>query len=179
MKHWPFIALSLLAISTSPLRATADSTRPDTPELTGSAPDFQYLSHDGRWRSLHDLRSKGHVLLVFETTDAQLAGLEREADSLRRQGVIPMAVLHRGESANWSAIERLGLSYSLLSDPEGDLASQFQAGVAAGEPRPAWCLVDRDGRVCALDRDALPESGFAGVVELALQPRERASAVRP
>jgi len=128
---------------------------------------------------LHDLRSEGHVLLVFAPADAQLAGLEREADSLRRQGVIPIAVFHRSESANWSAIERLGLTYSLLSDPRGDLASQFQGAPASDAPRPAWFLVDRDGRLCGLDRGALPESGLAGAVELALQPRERASAVSP
>jgi peroxiredoxin len=173
------IAISLLAISVSPLRAAADSARPEAAGLTDLAPDFQYLSNDGRWRFLHDLRSEGHVLLVFEPADAQLAGLEREADSLRRQGVIPIAVFHRGESANWSAIERLGLTYSLLSDPRGDLAAQFHGAAASGPPQPAWYLVDRDGRICGLDLGAIPESGFAGVVDAALQSRERASAVRP
>jgi peroxiredoxin len=179
LKHWPIVAISLFTFSTSPIRATADSAPTEAPGLTGTAPDFQYLSNDGRWKSLHDLRSEGHVLLVFEPADAQLVGLERESDSLRHAGVIPIAVFHRRESANWSAIERLGLTFSLLSDPRGDLASEFQGVAASDLPRPGWYLVDRDGRICALERGAIPESGFTGTIDAALQPRERASAVKP
>jgi len=179
LKHWPIVAISLLTIAVAPLHAVADSARPEPAEQSGLAPDFQYLGSDGRWKFLHDLRSEGHVLLVFEPADAQLMGIEREADSLRRQGVIPVAVFRRRASANWSAIERLHLTFSLLSDPRGDLTSEFQGAAASGPPRPACYVVARDGRLCELEHDALPGSGFAEAVSAALQPRERASAVSP
>lgn len=179
MKRWIIVAIFLLAVPAVPDFAAADRARPDAPGLTEMAPDFQYLGSDGRWRYLHDLRPLGHVLLVFEPGDAQLAALEREADSLLVQGVIPIAVFSGRESDNWSKIERLGLTYSLLSDPHGDLAAQFQIAAVLAPRSPAWFLVDRDGRVRGLDRGTLPESGFADAAALALQPREQASAIRP
>ena len=146
------------------------------------APDFQFLGNDGHWSRLRDLRAQGHVLLVFEPGDDQLLALEREADSLRARGVIPIAVLRTRESDNWSKIERLGLTYSLMSDPRGELAAQFQVTALTAQPPPAtgpgsfaWCLVDRDGRVRGLELGALPEAGFAAAVTLALEPREQAA----
>jgi peroxiredoxin len=169
----------MLAVVATPRFAAADDARTAAPAFTGSAPDFQYRAIDGRWRTLHDLRAQGHVLLVFEPGDEQLVVLEREADSLHAQDVIPVAVFRASAAANWSRIERLGLTYSLLSDPRGELAAQFQAAASPTQGAPAWCLVDRDGRMCGFDRGALPESGFAGMVETALHVREGASAVRP
>ena len=179
MKHWISIAIFLLVVSAAPHLVSAQSARPHTPGLTETAPDFQYRANDGRWRCLRDLRSQGHVLLVFEPDDGELAALEREADSLHAQGVNPVAVLHGSDSDNWSKIERLGLTYSLLSDPRGELASQFQTAAVSAQCSPAWFLVDRDGRVRGLGRGTLPETGFADLAALALQPREQASAVRP
>lgn len=179
MKLWipMVIAFCLLAVPAAPDRVSAESAHPDV------APDFQFLANDGHWSGLRDLRSRGHVLLVFEPGDDQLLALEREADSLRARGVIPIAVFSSRESENWSRIERLGLTYSLMSDPSGELAAQFQVAALPAEPSSAttpcssaWCLVDRDGRVRGLERGGLPEAGFAGAVTLALEPREQAAA---
>lgn len=179
MKRWPFIAIFVLVASVSPLVTSSEPMRPESPGLTGEAPDFQFLANDGRWKSLHDLRRESHVLLVFEPAEAQLAALEREAESLRGQGVNVIAVFSHGESANWSKIERLGLTYSLLSDPRGELASQFRIASESGAPHPSWFLVDRDGRVRGLERGSLPETGFTGVVAGALRPAEQASTLKP
>jgi peroxiredoxin len=178
LKRWPSIAIFLI-VAASPLVTSADPLRPESPGLTGEAPDFQFLANDGRWKFLHDLRREGHVLLVFEPAEAQLAALECEADSMRGQGVIVIAVFNDGESANWSKIERLKLTFSLLSDPRGELASQFQIAAASGPPHPSWFLVDRDGRVRGLERNSLPATGFANLVAGALQPAEQAIKLKP
>jgi peroxiredoxin len=179
LKPWLSVAISLLVASAASRLAAAGDARGEAPTLAGSAPDFQYRANDGRWRALRDLRHEGHVLLVFEPGDEQLAALEREADSLRAEDVLPIAVLKASDAANWSRIERLGLTYSLLSDPRGELEAQFQAAGIPTPGVPAWCLVDRNGRVRGLELAALPASGFAEVAALALKPREPASAVRP
>ena len=179
MKRWISVAISLLAISAASRLVSAERAGPHATGLTEAAPDFQYRANDGRWRFLRDLCSQGHVLLVFEPGDERLAALEREAGSLHAQGVIPIAVFRGSDSDNWSRIERLGLSYSLLSDPRGDLAAQFQIAAAPARRSTAWFLVDRDGRVHGHDRGSLPESGFADAVTLALQPHQQASAIRP
>lgn len=162
-----------------PRLAAADGPPTLSPAFAGSAPDFQYRANDGRWRTLRDLRDQGHVLLVFEPGDEQLVALEREADSLHAQDVIPVAVFRASDAANWSRIERLGLTYSLLSDPRGELTAQFQAAAIPTSGASAWCLVDREGRVRGFERGAPPTSGFAEAAALALKPREQASAVSP
>ncbi len=150
------------------------------PGLTGTAPDFQYLAHDGRWKRLHELLRRGSVLLVFEPGDVQLLELQREADSLASLGVIPVAVRNCSEAKNWATIGRLKLTMSLLSDPRGELAAEFHVPPARGaEPGTSWFLVDPKGRVRALDRGRLPEAGFSGVVSGAMQAREQGGGVTP
>jgi peroxiredoxin len=178
LKRWIIVAISLLTVSAAPGFAAADRARPGAAAIE-SAPDFQFLGNDGRWRFLHDLRSQGHVLMVFEPGDRQLAALELEVDSLRARGVIPVAVFRNCEAENWSRIERLGLTFSLLSDPRGDLAAQFEIAPDPARRSPGWCLVDRDGRLRELEGDAPPASGFADAAALALQPREQAAVVGP
>ena len=109
----------------------------------------------------------------------QLTAVEGEAETMREQGVNVIAVFNHGESANCSKIERLRLSFSLLSDPRGDIASQVQVAAESGPPRPSWFLVNRDGRLCGLERGALPAIGFARLVAGALQPDEQAIGLKP
>ena len=176
MKRRIIAALFLLAASSLALGASADDARRDLPRLAGAAPDFQFQGSDGRWSSLGELRAGGHVLLVFEPSDAGLAALEREADSLRARGVRPVAVFRGSDRDNWSRIERLGLTYSLLSDPNGEVAAELEVA-DAGAAAPAWCLVDRDGRVRGRERGALPATGLTDGAGPVLGSREQASAL--
>jgi peroxiredoxin len=151
------------------------------PDLDGEAPDFEYLSNDGRWKFLHEMLKHDAVLLVFEPSDAQLLKLEAGADSLRHSGVIPVAIRRCPDGANWAAIGKLGLTYSLMSDPQGELEGDFHINAAAktgSAASPSWFLVDRKGRVAALERGSLPAAGFAPIVVGAMQTHDMSSTVK-
>jgi peroxiredoxin len=203
-KARPIHALMLLCLVALPASAGVDGRNPSAPNPTspaeptpmieydthpapdadGDAPDFQYLSSEGRWRFLHEMLRHDAVLLVFEPSDAQLLKLEAGADSLRHSGVIPVAIRRCPDGANWAAIGKLGLTYSLMSDPQGELEGDFHIGVAAkagAETKaasPSWFLVDRKGRVAALERGSLPATGFAPIVAGAMQARDVSNAVK-
>jgi len=200
----PIHALMLLCLVAVPASAGVESRSPSAPNPTtpagptpmieydthsapdvdSDAPDFQYLSNEGRWKFLHEMLEHNAVLLVFEPNDAQLLKLEAGADSLRRCGVIPVGIRRCPEGANWVAIGKLGLTYSLMSDPQGELEGDFHIGMAAkagSETKaapPSWFLVDRKGRVAALERGSLPATGFAPIVAGAMQARDVSSSVK-
>ncbi|HTR96288.1 MAG TPA: redoxin domain-containing protein [Candidatus Acidoferrales bacterium] len=132
------------------------------------APDFAFESEDG-WRRLHDLRAAGHVLLVFAPDEAHLAALERERESLRALGVLPVAVLDRKANACHRIAARLRLGYPVLADPRGVIGAQFNAldpdsHALAG----AWFVLARDGRVCALAHESWPDRPWSEVASAAL-----------
>ncbi len=177
MNRWIVVFLFLLTASSLARGASADDAGLGLPRPAGAAPDFQFQGSDGRWSSLGEMRVSGHVLLVFEPSDAGLAALECEADLLRARGVLPVAVFRGSDRDNWSRIERLGLTYSLLSDPRGDVAALLEVADSGAPGAPSWCLVDRDGRVRGRERGALPATGLADAAGQALGAPEQASAL--
>ena len=64
---------------------------------------------------------------------------------------------------------RLGLTFPVIADPAAIIATQFNlVGPPTGRAWPGWFVLDRTGRVRALDRGKLPRGGFAGVAFRAL-----------
>jgi peroxiredoxin len=125
------------------------------------APDFSYQAESGEWFRLHRLLEHGCVVLVFAPADSALRRLECERDSLYGVGVIPVAVIDRRPSQAAALARRLSLGFPVLADPQSVIASQFNLlGPPTVRPHPAWFVVDRAGRVRALQRGALPESGY-------------------
>jgi peroxiredoxin len=133
------------------------------------APDFAWQSEDNRWRRLHDLNHQGAVLLVFGAEDAALTAIERERETIMRQGALPVAVLDMRNGVAWATGRKLGLHYLVVPDSRRVIASQFNAMDPGGErAAPAWFVVDRDGRVRAMKRGPLPAQGFTAIVGAAL-----------
>lgn len=136
----------------------------------GPAPNFSFQLPDGRWRHLHDLLGQGAVLLTFGPRDEQLTGLERERERLLDLGVLPVAVIDGSSRAARSKIEHLGLSYTVIPDLRAVIAEQFNTlDPSTHHPMPCWFVVDRKGRVRALDRTRLPAQGFVTIAARALQ----------
>jgi peroxiredoxin len=133
------------------------------------APDFAYQGDDNRWRRLHDLLHQGPVLLVFGAEIATLTSIEREREAILKLGAVPAAVLDMRNGVAWATARRHGLHYLVIPDSRKVIAAQFNLMDANGERvSPAWFVVDRSGRVRALDRGTLPRRGFASRTATAL-----------
>ena len=62
----------------------------------------------------------------------------------------------------WATARRYGLHYPVIPDSRKVIAAQYNAMDAGGEQVvPTWFVVDRNGRVRALQRGALPKQGYA------------------
>jgi len=164
----PFFMAALLAAATSHPAATALRTHataannavsvtttvpapagtPAGPVAGDPAPDFSYQSHDFLWQNLHNMLEQGSVLLVFGAGEADLRAIERERESLVRQGVLPVAVIERREGDVWKLLHRTEVTYSLLADPHGAIAEQYgvyEPGTSGA--RTTWFVIDQSGRV--------------------------------
>src|SRR5258705_2730912 len=124
------------------------------------APDFSFEAFDGKWRNLRDLRVQGSVLLVIAPDRDQLSALERERATLIERGILPVAILDATPRGTASTIRKLGLHYSVISDPLRVIGAQFNAIESRTHAAvPAWFVVDRSGLVRALDRGRFPSNG--------------------
>ncbi len=158
--------------NSSPLADAATTTVRDNGRTTVAAgkraPDFQYQSYDAMWQHLHNVLEHGDVLLVFGAGDVDLRTLERERETLVKLGVMPLAVVERGDRDVWASVRRLGLTFSLLADPKGVIGAQygvFDAGI--GHSRPAWFVIDVKGRVRQSGAE-MPSQGWPGLAATAL-----------
>ena len=140
------------AATAPPTVASTPAAPADTPRPKyGSgnrAPDFQYQSYDDLWQNLHNVLEHGDVLLVFGATDVDLRTIERERETLVKGGLVPLAVVEKGDREVWASVRRLGLTFSLMADPRGAIGSQY--GVydpSLGRSVGSWFMIDRKGKV--------------------------------
>lgn len=130
--------------------------------LADIAPNFSYQSVDGRWRRLSDIVAQGPVLLVFGADELVLRVLEHERESLMNLGVIPVAVMGTRVGAARAIVNRHQLRFTVLGDPQGVIAAQFNAlDPSDGRHLPAWFVLDAKRRVRGLERKSLPVRGYA------------------
>ena len=132
------------------------------------APDFQYQSYDQLWQNLHNVLEHGDVLLVFGASDVDLRTIEREREILLRTGVTPLAVVERNERDVWASVRRLGLTFSLLSDPRGVIGSQYGVFDASiSRSHTSWFVIDKKGKV-RQSGTTMPQQSWPTVAALAL-----------
>ncbi len=125
------------------------------------APDFQYQAADYHWTSLGDVLARASVLLVIGAGDSELRQLQLEREAMMTHGVAPIAVVDLADGPAWSVAQRLGITFSLLSDPRRDIATAYRLpNSGVGHPRPAWFAIDRDGRVRARGGDIAGIASF-------------------
>ena len=132
------------------------------------APDFQYQSYDQLWQNLHNVLEHGDVLLVFGASDVDLRTIEREREILLRTGVTPLAVVEKNERDVWATVRRLGLTFSLLSDPRGIIGDQYGLfDPSLGRSQSAWFVIDKKGKV-RQSGTTMPRQSWPTVAALAL-----------
>jgi peroxiredoxin len=155
---------------TETLESAAPAAGAERPKVApgSKAPDFQYQSYDQLWQNLHNVLEHGDVLLVFGASDVDLRTLEREREILLRSGITPLAVVEKNERDVWASVRRLGLTFSLLSDPRGKIGMQygvFDPGL--GRSHTSWFVIDRKGKVRQAGT-TMPQQSWPTVAALAL-----------
>jgi peroxiredoxin len=139
-----------ITLPVSSTNAAISPLSPVAPAVGERAPDFDYQSYDYRWVRFHHMLQSDAVVLVFAPDEATLSGLEKEREPLAERGVAPVAILGARDGEVWRVATRLGLGFSLLSDPNGVIARSFGAwDTPSGRPLPSWCVVGVDGRIRA------------------------------
>lgn len=118
------------------------------------SPPLPLLSGSGR-RSLADFRGRVVVLNVFASwcvpCETEAPVLEREQRSLTAQGATVLGVTYNDNADDAARfVHRLGLSYPVLRDPEGQVA-----GSLAVHGVPETFVIDRRGRIAAIRRGAV------------------------
>lgn len=133
------------------------------------APNVSWQSEEGAWVHLSDLRAHGSVLLVIAPGEAELTALQHERGGLMDIDVLPVAVLDRRTGATWALARRLTLDYTVVPDPLGVIAEQFNAlDPDSRHAAPAWFVIDSRGVVRRVERGALPPAGWSRLAATAL-----------
>ena len=148
-------------------------TPPSGPAIAAGdpAPDFQYQAADYRWTRLADVLARASVLLVIGAGEAELRQLQLERDAMLARGVAPIAVVDLADGPAWSVAQRLGITFSMLSDPRRDIATAYRLpDSGTGHPRPAWFAIDREGRVRARGSEIAGIASFDRLACEALAP---------
>ena len=153
----------------SPLQGRPLETPATEVCLGDMAPNFSYQAVDARWRRLKDIVAEGPVLLVFGADELTLRVIEHERESLLDIGVIPVAVVGSRIGASRATVNRLNLRFTVLADPQGTIATQFNAvDPANGRHLPAWFVLDSKRRVRGLAHKPLPLRGYPALAANAL-----------
>jgi len=129
------------------------------------APDFELPSTRGTWVRLHDYFPRNPVLLLFVRGDwcpgchMMLRTYERHKHRFYEKNVIILGIGPDPLGVNQAMIERLGVSFLMLSDENftvirrygnayhNEFLQKTAAGYEAGIPLPAAYLIDRHGIV--------------------------------
>jgi peroxiredoxin len=180
------LILTAASVAPSPTHAAAPQARPahsNSPRLAlqsgDAAPDFAIATTPYGWRRFSDFWKASEIVLVFDPDERALVAIERGARELAGNEVSLTVVRRASDGANWDALANLGLSYNLLSDPNGFVAEQFGLTPGASCAEPAWCLVDRDGLVRHLATGVSHESLAAEINGYVRGVREMAEGSEP
>ena len=146
-------------------------------EIGQMAPDFTLTSDEGQEVSLSDLRGQ-HVILFFYPRAAtpgctrQACGFRDNWPQIEAAGATVFGISPDSPEtlAEWREDENL--PYHLLSDPEGEVARQYEVWgekklfgrVYEGVIRSHF-VVDSEGRLADIQRDVSPEQSVERAVE--------------
>lgn len=106
------------------------------PEVGAKAPDFRLNDHEGKARTLQELRGEGWLVLAFYPK-AHTGGCTKEVCSLRDSlkdleaaGIAVAGISLDDVSSQRSFHEAQKLNFPLLSDPDGSVAAKYGALLA-------------------------------------------------
>jgi peroxiredoxin Q/BCP len=140
------------------------------------APDFELTSDTGETVRLSDLRGKPVVLYFYPRDDTpgctkQACGIRDAWDSFREQGAMVFGVSPDDEASHAKFKQKYSLPFTLLADPDHDLAEQYGFWVRKSFAGKKYLGIERstvvigpDGMVTRVFRRVKPNEHAAQVL---------------
>ena len=146
-------------------------------EEGAEAPDFELTDDTGERVRLSSLRGRPVVLYFYPRDDtpgctAQACGIRDSYDSFEESGAVVLGVSTDDESSHARFKEKYGLPFTLLADPEHEVAETYGvwkqksfAGTRYWGIERSTFLIDEDGRVKKAMRRVKPDTHAQLVLE--------------
>jgi thioredoxin-dependent peroxiredoxin len=141
------------------------------------APDFELTSDAGERVSLSQFRGRPVVLYFYPKDDtpgctAQACGIRDSYDDFEQRGAVVLGVSPDEESSHVKFKQKYGLPFTLLADPEHEVAEQYgvwgerkyMGKTYMGVERSTF-LIDEDGRIAKVMRRVKPDTHAERVLE--------------
>jgi thioredoxin-dependent peroxiredoxin len=141
------------------------------------APDFTLTSDSGERVSLSQFRGQRVVLYFYPKDDtpgctAQACGIRDSYDDFEQRGAVVLGVSPDEESSHVKFKQKYGLPFTLLADPEHEVAEQYgvwgerkyMGKTYMGVERSTF-LIDEDGRIAKVMRRVKPDTHAERVLE--------------
>jgi peroxiredoxin Q/BCP len=141
------------------------------------APDFTLTSDSGERVSLSQFRGQPVVLYFYPKDDtpgctAQACGIRDSYDDFEQRGAVVLGVSPDEESSHVKFKQKYGLPFTLLADPEHEVAEQYgvwgerkyMGKTYMGVERSTF-LIDEDGRIAKVMRRVKPDTHAELVLE--------------
>jgi thioredoxin-dependent peroxiredoxin len=141
------------------------------------APDFELTSDAGERVRLSQFRGKPVVLYFYPRDDtpgctAQACGIRDSYADFEQRGAVVLGVSPDEESSHVKFKQKYGLPFTLLADPEHEVAEQYgvwgerkyMGKTYMGVERSTF-LIDEDGRIAKVMRRVKPDTHASQVLE--------------
>ena len=141
------------------------------------APDFELTSDAGERVRLSQFRGQPVVLYFYPKDDtpgctAQACGIRDSYDDFEQRGAVVLGVSPDEESSHVKFKQKYGLPFTLLADPEHEVAEQYgvwgerkyMGKTYMGVERSTF-LIDEDGRIAKVMRRVKPDTHATKVLE--------------
>jgi peroxiredoxin Q/BCP len=134
------------------------------------APGFELTSDTGERVSLSQFRGKPVVLYFYPKDDtpgctAQACGIRDSYEDFTEQGAVVLGVSPDDESSHVKFKQKYGLPFTLLADPEHEVADQYGVwGERKYMGKTYWgverstFLIDEEGRIAKIMRRVKPDT---------------------
>jgi thioredoxin-dependent peroxiredoxin len=134
------------------------------------APDFELTSDTGERVKLSQFRGKPVVLYFYPRDDtpgctAQACGIRDSYDDFEERGAVVLGVSPDEESSHVKFKQKYGLPFTLLADPEHEVAEQYGVwGERKYMGKTYWgverstFLIDDEGRIATVMRRVKPDT---------------------
>jgi peroxiredoxin len=142
------------------VNAARASRKPLSVGVGMPAPHFMLTDHDGNLISMNDYKGRKHILVLFvrgdwcPTCHIMLRTYQKNNRKFRERDVMVVAIGPDPMGVNREMVEKLGLEFKVLADPDHETAHAYGIHLQGnapltkyeeGIPMPAAFLIDRNG----------------------------------